>query len=627
MTAEDYRWGSVRLSADIRHMREPVELAMRMKLTDDSYLRTYETEASSGFDTLKQRFFGFLHRGKEEAALNENIRGLIGDGRSNGRSKPTINAIEPLPNRQVYFNPYADAPANRNRAVLSEAAKPAAAAAAAAAPAVAPVPAEVTSATAAQAAAAPSQPVTAPPLAAPPLTAPPLTAPPLTAPPLTATTDPVQTPVWPAVGNGYATAPARIPEFAPDFRFNDGRLPPPLPPNAGLDLANIGRAPRTGRMASNEISGVPMLLRPPVARRSFPWPWAVALFLVCSSLVFGFLVLGGLQGSNGRLGQIVQTMFPGNELNLRVRNEDDRLRLTWNQRNHSVESASDATLQIFDGATHREIHLDGRQVADGSVLYRPVTNDVTFRLEVHSEQGPTSGSVRVLDGLSGRQATLDVSAPAAPLNPVQTAVGPAPVNPAAVDSGSVPASTTPYDPNQAAALTAQVPPPTTGTSGLPFSATAVPVPRTAYRKSAAPRYETPDTIEPIPASGGSTINGWDTAEQRPRVAKPRATTPATFPPTVPTTAGFVAPRPLIQVTPNILSIPSGTIPTRTRVAVQVEIDPAGHVTSARVVDSGVNPAVSGAAVAAARKWTFDPASSNGRHVNSEHTIMFEFPVR
>ena len=137
----------------------------------------------------------------------------------------------------------------------------------------------------------------------------------------------------------------------------------------------------------------------------------MGLFVVCSGVVFAFLVMGGLQGDGGRVGQIFQAAFSSGDLNLKVRNEDDRLRLSWNQRNRAVASATDATLQIFDGQQHRDIHLDGRQVGDGSVLYRPLSSDVTFRLEVHGDQGSTSGSVRVLDGLPARQAILDVSAP------------------------------------------------------------------------------------------------------------------------------------------------------------------------------------------------------------------------
>ena len=141
--------------------------------------------------------------------------------------------------------------------------------------------------------------------------------------------------------------------------------------------------------------------------KPFPWLWAVVLFVATSAAVFTYLLFGGLQTDGGRIGQALRGAFQSGDLNLHVRTDDDRLRLTWNQHNPAVAAATAATLQIFDGQEHREVHLDGRQVADGLVLYRPLTNDVTFRLVVHGQQGEVTGSVRVLDGL-GAQQPLDV---------------------------------------------------------------------------------------------------------------------------------------------------------------------------------------------------------------------------
>ncbi len=311
-----------------------------------------------------------------------------------------------------------------------------------------------------------------------------------------------------------------------------------------------------------------------------------------------------------------------------MRNEDDRLRLSWNERNRAVASATDATLQIFDGQLSREIHLDGRQVADGSVLYRPLTNDITFRLEVRGGEGSTSGSVRILDGLSGRQNTLDVSSPtpntgARSLADAQPAVNTSPTlladgrNPSAVNGG------------QAAIDPAAVPPPAASATGSSLSSyspiTEGPEARIPARTSALPKplghYETPETIGTIPPAtpgqtgSGETINGWDAVPSA--KAKPRGTAGLN---------GFVAPRPLQQVMPDVRSIPVGTLPVRTKVAVKVYIDTLGHVTTARVTSPGVNAKVAAAAVAAARGWIFDPAKRDGRYIYSEHTIVFVLPV-
>jgi TonB family protein len=79
--------------------------------------------------------------------------------------------------------------------------------------------------------------------------------------------------------------------------------------------------------------------------------------------------------------------------------------------------------------------------------------------------------------------------------------------------------------------------------------------------------------------------------------------------------------------PNVRTIPAGTLPVRTRVAVKVSVDSYGRVTGARVTGAGVNSKVAAAALSAAKQWMFDPARDNGIRISSEHTIVFVLPVR
>ncbi len=569
LTSDDYRWGSVRLSADIRHMHEPVDLAMRVKLADDSYLRTYDSdEPESQFasimrraEAVTERLFGFLHKRKDEE-YTQKVRGLIGDGSlPNPANWPPEATGSQIPTPHAYLNPYAEASAKAmNRLSMAEIGKPAPA------------------------------------------------------------------PAWPGLSTGFATglgaasapAPARTPDLARELAPNDPRKPlslavPPLDPAHDLsragDFSRVGQSPRT-RLAHPEISGLPMVLHPRQApRKASPWPWAAALFVITSAAVFAFLLLGGLQNDGGRLGQTYHALFPGGDLNLRVGTDDDRLRLTWNQRNPAVASATDGTLQIIDGQQHRQVHLDGRQVADGLVLYRPLTNDVTFRLEVRGEQGGVAGSVRVLDGLGDRQ-PLDVSAPSSQPDSHQAA----PQNLQADSSLSAlkdPGSPTLLRPEMAS------------DQGVPITdAPVVPVPaRPLARTSAVRRYETPQTVGTYSDTPTSTINGWDSYTPNPRS---KARTSSRTAKLATAGSGYVGPRPLMQVMPKTSTIPSGTIQSRTRVEVQVRVDPAGRVAAAQVVGAGANQAIESAALAAARQWTFEPASSNGQHVESQHTIVFEF---
>lgn len=60
------------------------------------------------------------------------------------------------------------------------------------------------------------------------------------------------------------------------------------------------------------------------------------------------------------------------------------------------------------------------------------------------------------------------------------------------------------------------------------------------------------------------------------------------------------------------------------VQVRVKIDAQGAVSEAKVIGEAANPALEWAAIEAAKRWRFKPASRNGRAVASEVTIPFRF---
>jgi len=74
---------------------------------------------------------------------------------------------------------------------------------------------------------------------------------------------------------------------------------------------------------------------------------------------------------------------------------DGRLVLKWNREADVVRDAQQATLTIADGDHTEEVPVDLGQLRGGSVVYVPITSDVSFRLEVVSRQGESrSESVR-----------------------------------------------------------------------------------------------------------------------------------------------------------------------------------------------------------------------------------------
>ena len=402
---------------------------------------------------------------------------------------------------------------------------------------------------------------------------------------------------------------------------------------------------RAMRYPEGELSGLPMVIQtPPKRPAGVPWLSTALVFIAFSAITFAVLAVKGSEGGNGKLAQIIRVIFPSGDLGLHVESQGDRLLLSWNRRNAAVASASDGDLQIFDGATHREVKLNGEQVADGSVLYKPLTQDVTFRLEVHAAgQAPATGSMRVLDATSASH-----EAPALDVTP--SSVTPASVTPASVvpPPSATQARTPPPQqtvnpmpvPDTARAAKEKIPPPVTAPPPIVPARTqsaktevahhtespapsVQPPPRSVSpQPEALPQAQTAGVPSAQPPSAGSIINGWDSsAPTAPRTVP--TTTVASFETRAPV---FVPPKPLSQVMPNTRTLAPGTISQVTRVEVTVRIDNTGHVLSAHVLNENGNArgGLSAAALAAARQWTFQPATLQGEKVESEHTIVFEF---
>jgi TonB family protein len=571
-------------------MTEPIDLAMRVKLSDDSFLRAYSNEPDepeSVFDNLKKRtgetmsrMMGFFQVRPKQELYTARVRGLIGDGRLPAQGWDLApagpEAVPERPSRSDDWRLYDLAP----RTPEPEPSRSAAAAASAGA----------------------------------------------------------------VFGAPRQPEPQRMPEPKPAAAN--------LPPIPILDLGKIGQNPQRAR-AQAEVGGLPMVIRP--QKKSVPWQWAAIIFIGCCAVVFGVLAFSGWQGGNNRVTEAVRSLFSGSELNLRVRSEDERLRLMWNPHNPAVESATDGTLQILDGTQRRKIRLEGRQIADGSVFYRPLTNDVTFRLDVHGERATASGSVRVLDGPQGRQTpVLDVSDPAPTATPVDQALNPLPpstdpgyVDPRFPDQATI--ANTPVIVRRGVGGSEDVPVPVPSSAAGSYPSTggrtplaSLPDPNTIgtspYDTASDRAVQAPSPLNDQSTvrgsqgsltannrtpgyTGGSTINGWDATPEPARKRRPAATV---VPPTN-NVADFVAPQPLLQVTPNTKSLANGAVTATTRVEVQVRVDQTGHVAYARVLNgASVKRAVSAAALNAARQWTFQPATLRGQRVESDHTIVFEF---
>lgn len=400
---------------------------------------------------------------------------------------------------------------------------------------------------------------------------------------------------------------------------------------------------RRGHSASEEAE--PKESTPPERKpRRHAWRYPAILFGLAAAGTFAALLWPGVNIPG--MSFIFGPARADTALHLRAEGQGDRILLTWNRHNPIARTAAGANLHIDDGSQHRQIHFDGSQLAIGSVLYRPMSDDVSFRLEIQGQNGQSeSEGIRVLD--SSRR----------PAEPVDVAV----TNTAPSDSPpSNSAPTTPEPVKQAAAAKRTLQQHTwhAAPSSLPPSASKTPAPvieelaenRPSLTGSATPSLQKFDlsrlTEATIPASNGQIPEIPAEPKSEPAVIKParapertspdqpiaERTGPAQPPATATGTARYsgryVAPRPTRQVLPDVSLLPQMLVTSAGEVNVIVTIDKTGHVTSARAEPGkNVPRALVAAAEHAAQQWVFEPARLDGQPVLSEHSIIFQFSHR
>ena len=114
----------------------------------------------------------------------------------------------------------------------------------------------------------------------------------------------------------------------------------------------------------------------------------VNIALVYSGRAFSILAIPPLRGAKAN-----PEYSP---LGLQVRNEGEWLLVSWDRRIPAVESATGGVLRIDDGTQHREARLNAHEVARGSLLYRPISGDISLWLELTGRRRSMRESLRIL---------------------------------------------------------------------------------------------------------------------------------------------------------------------------------------------------------------------------------------
>jgi outer membrane biosynthesis protein TonB len=157
----------------------------------------------------------------------------------------------------------------------------------------------------------------------------------------------------------------------------------------------VAATPRVQAVAAAPIERAPSI----AADASEPGMFSRLKWVIVAVLVV--LALGGgyffYSRSNGPAApaKVADTL-----LGLKVETNAGQLLLSWNRNATMVAAATRATLTINDGDHKEDVDLDLATLHNGSIVYSPISNDVSFRLEVADQKTGKSeaGSVRRLAG-------------------------------------------------------------------------------------------------------------------------------------------------------------------------------------------------------------------------------------
>jgi TonB family protein len=353
------------------------------------------------------------------------------------------------------------------------------------------------------------------------------------------------------------------------------------------------------------------------------WVWiGVIVLLLAGGATYRFVFM------NRAPQQQAQQTDP---LSLSVEPNAGQLVLRWNRNAPAVQTASRALLTINDGDNHEDVEIDLVQLRNGNIVYSPITNDVSFRLEVTDVKGgkSVSESMRYLTGRPSPSVPMQQApqmpqrltpAPAPAAQETQTAAAAPPARPSSEASGTpaqTPAQAQPADNTPLVSATPAV----TAQPPKPLSLAA--------RLSAA----TPEQLLELPQVSTQS-SAMPTASALPGAVVPGAALPSAPPPPAqqataqtpasnrPVTGGVVVPAQLLRRAP--VNYPPLARQARVSGTVRVEavIGVDGRVKSVRALSGP--PLLLSAATDSVRQWVYSPATLNGKPTETTTLIDLLF---
>jgi hypothetical protein len=355
-----------------------------------------------------------------------------------------------------------------------------------------------------------------------------------------------------------------------------------------------------------------------------------------------------------------KTVVPEVRASLRAERQGDDVKILWDLNSPAVAGATSGILDIDDGGTPRRILMTADQVRFGSVLYSPVSEQISVRLTMlKDDQSTAQESVLVL---LQRPPQPPPAANGQPRPRVPFEVKTQRM-PSARATGEPRASTErktlpPFqatqervDPPAPTPLVSATPPPAAAPRSEPAKPTIQPTPERvdppaqAVASASPPPVVTAPRSEPVkpttqpnpaqvdspPASAPRSEPARPTTQATPlRVDSPAPQPPATAvrrnEPVKPREDDYVAP---VLIDQQGVRTPRELLPILTRsvtVNVRVDVDAAGRVTHAEAIpEKGIHSLLLTAAQDAARRCRFRPARRGQSPVSSTVTMVFHIP--
>jgi protein TonB len=309
---------------------------------------------------------------------------------------------------------------------------------------------------------------------------------------------------------------------------------------------------------------------------------------------------------------------PAAELTLRVEPSGTDLLLTWNKNSAAIANATHGVLSIHDGDKNENYDMDPTQLTTGSIIYTPVSGDVSFRMEV-TGKNQTKTLTESVRSLRTRPSPMPDSKSPAPST--TAAKSNQTQQPAASPATSPSAANPPAISPTAAAPEEVTPPVPVKAAPKAFNAASL----TQRLRPASPTEIADANLAGAAPASQAGVNVNPNLSMFASAPAPVSPTPAPAPAarkTVPAAGGKVAPAQLVYRKEPEYPTMARQMNAKGQVVLEATIGPDGRVTSVKVISG--HPLLVQAARQAVMQWRYKPTLLDGQPVENTSQISLNF---